>query len=87
MAQEFNVINGWVFWSHKDDGTVVMEKRKYQIIDGKQTEIYTIETHQEFDTDTWASIVAHVSANGESTSQWLIARGLHLGEAVGFVPE
>lgn len=78
MTGVFHWKDGWHFWRNAD-GSVVMEHRVYQLEEGtgKYTQFYTIDTKVHVDPDSWASIIASVSAGGEADRRFFAAEAFH----------
>lgn len=74
----FHLKEGWNF-GRKDDGSVVIEHRNYQIDaeTGKYTSLYTVNTRLVVDADGWASVIASVSAGGEVDNRFFSALNFH----------
>lgn len=64
--------DGWYFIRH-DDGSVTIDKRESAHADAETVVIANI------NADEWASIVAAVSALGETEGRWQHARDFHKG--------
>lgn len=74
-ARAFHAVNGWYF-KRLEDGRVRVVKRAFPREDA------SVEAMIEFDADTWASIVASVTAEGENAGTFQAAEGLHAGKRV-----
>ncbi len=64
--------NGW-FFTRLSDGAVVIEKRQGPSRESELTACAVIEP------DEWASVVAAVSAMGDTPTTWGLASRLHRG--------
>lgn len=73
----FHAKDGW-FFGRNDDGSVIIEHHVYGTEKNELGELmYTIDAKERFDADTWASIVASVSAGGEQDRRFYPAREFH----------
>lgn len=72
----FHAHSGWYF-RRSDAGTVTVEVTETMQVDAP------LQVAATFDADTWASIVAAVSAGGETGDQWRQARDFHVGVTDG----
>lgn len=72
----FHAKDGWLFRRADEFGGVEIEKRTNDR--AQNPEMYVA-----FDADTWASIVASVSALGETSATFQAAKALHSNEITG----
>lgn len=73
IAGAFHSKDGW-WWERLADGSVGVT------LTGLTANPDVIDAQVVFDPDTWASIVAFVSATGDNQETWGRARRLHNGE-------
>lgn len=73
IVRTFHLADGW-FFSRLSDGTVRIQKRK------ASHEQAPLVAEALIGADSWASIVASVSAAGESGNQFRQALAFHAGE-------
>jgi len=70
--------DGW-YWRRCENGDVAIVRR-IQEPDDRGAQLYRITAAQRVDESTWTSIVAHVSAHGETIETFRSARALHHGD-------
>ena len=73
----FHSKDGW-HWRRNENGSVSVEHHVYGTEKNELGELmYTIDVKENIDADSWASIVASVSASGEAGGRWFTAREFH----------
>lgn len=72
QREGFHAHDGWYF-RRDTDGHVTIEVTETAQVDAPLARALTV------DPDTWASIVASVSASGEDGQTWQRARDFHAG--------
>jgi hypothetical protein len=75
MREGFHAHDGWYFRRNTDD-SVTIEVAESNHVDAP------LRVGASFDPDTWASIVASVSAHGGNSATFYAAQNLHMGEPV-----
>lgn len=73
---EFHNREGWYYKRIDDKGTVRIRKR------ASAHEDAPVVAEIEIPENEWASIVAHVTAGGETGASWRAAREFHAGKCV-----
>lgn len=73
MREGFHAHDGWYFRRNTDDSVTI------EIAESAHVDAPLVDAAA-FDADTWASIVASVSAHGESSGTFHAAQALHMGE-------
>lgn len=73
----FHWKDGWFFW-RQPDGSVSFEHRVYGSEKNELGELmYTIDAKDNIPPDSWCSIIASVSINGETSETFQSARKFH----------
>lgn len=79
----FHWRDGW-FFGRTPDGSVLFEHRVYGTEKNELGELmYTIDVKENVPSDSWCSIIASVSVNGETAETFQTARKFHNDPLLG----